>query len=237
MCAPFITVSRTELFTYPLQTAFLMSRTVSGTYGTEYLETLVAKSTEVVWGEIESFTERGSRSKEGTEQDIDVIFCATGLHMYFVLRWPIIGKDGINLQKEWVRDAACYQPTIANDTPNYSVRLRPGSPVGHGSVLPRSSASLFVFEIQLENSRPKATSSFLLKSGKAKAWQSHMFAWLDKTVWGGNYQSSFKDRYKENYMLSILDQGCITSNCFGFIDTGILSGKADPRKKIWTLLG
>lgn len=163
------------------------------TPGTGYLEALCAKNTEVVWGEIESFTEKGIKSADGTEREFDIIICATGFHMSFVPRWPIIGKDGINLQKKWEQDPACYLSAIANDMPNYFVYLGPGSPVGHGSLLPSIERVTLYIVSMINKLQTQNYSSFLLKSGKAKAWQAHMFAWLEKTVWGGNCQSSFKD--------------------------------------------
>jgi cation diffusion facilitator CzcD-associated flavoprotein CzcO len=163
------------------------------TPGTGYLEALVAPYTELVWGELESFTPDGIKSADGKERHFDVIICATGFDMSFTPRWPIIGKNGVDLQKKWAEDPACYLSVVANDMPNYFIYLGPGSPVGHGSLLPSIESvtayiSHMLIKLQTEN-----YSSFLLKPGMAKAWQFHMFAWLQKTVWGDKCQSSFKN--------------------------------------------
>lgn len=163
------------------------------TPGTGYLEALCAANTEIVWGELGCFTETGIRSADGTERNFDVIICATGFDMSFVPRWPIIGRDGLDLQKMWKEDPACYLSAIANDMPNYFVYLGPGSPVGHGSLLPSiERVTLYICDI-INKLQTQNYSSFLLKPGKAKAWQAHMFAWLEKTVWGCECQSSFKN--------------------------------------------
>ncbi|TVY18036.1 putative sterigmatocystin biosynthesis monooxygenase [Lachnellula arida] len=164
------------------------------TPGTGYLEALCADNTELVWGELESFTKTGIKSAgDGKERDFDVIIAATGFDMSFVPRWPIVGRNGVDLQKEWAKDPACYMSTIAKDMPNYFVYLGPGSPVGHGSLITSiERITLYICDIVTKLQRENYT-SFTLKPGKVEAYQSQMMAWLDKTVWGDSCQSSFKN--------------------------------------------
>lgn len=163
------------------------------TPGTGYLEALCAENTEIVWGELGSFTSTGILSADGSSRDFDVIICATGFDMSFTPRWPIIGKNGIDLQKKWAQDPACYISAVANDMPNYFIYLGPGSPVGHGSLLPSIERVTGYISMMINKLQTQNYSSFLLKAGMAKAWQAHMFAWLEKTVWGDSCQSSFKN--------------------------------------------
>jgi cation diffusion facilitator CzcD-associated flavoprotein CzcO len=51
------------------------------TPGTGFLESLCADNANVVWGELDSFTEKGIKSPDGTEREFDVIICATGFDM------------------------------------------------------------------------------------------------------------------------------------------------------------
>jgi hypothetical protein len=163
------------------------------TPGTGYLEALCAENCEIIWGEIDRFTQTGIKSADGEEREFDIIICATGFDMSFVPRWPIIGRNGVDLQKEWVRDPACYLSAVINDMPNYFLYLGPGSSVGHGSLLPSiERVTLYICDL-ITKLQTENYSSFLLKSGKAKVWQAHMFAWLEKTVWGDKCQSSFKN--------------------------------------------
>jgi cation diffusion facilitator CzcD-associated flavoprotein CzcO len=105
------------------------------TPGSGYLNALCEDNTEVVWGEIDSFTEKGLRSKDGTEREFDVIIAATGFDFSFKPRWPIIGANDVDLQKTWGKNPACYLSTLAQDMPNYFVYMGPGCPVGHGSMI------------------------------------------------------------------------------------------------------
>ncbi|KAK5452379.1 hypothetical protein LTS15_007445 [Exophiala xenobiotica] len=163
------------------------------TPGTGYLEALCADNVEIAWGELDSFTAKGIKSADGTEREFDVIICATGFDMSMVPRWPTIGLNGVDLQKKWKEDPAAYLSAIANDMPNYFVYMGPGAPVGHGSLLPSiERVTLYIVDM-INKLQTQNYSSFLLKPGKAKNWQSQMLAWLEKTVWGDNCQSSFKN--------------------------------------------
>jgi hypothetical protein len=77
--------------------------------------------------------------------------------------------------------------------PNYFTYMGPGAPVGHGSIISSCERiSLWICE-KLSKMQTQNYSSVVLKPGKAKAWQSQMLAWLDKTVWKEPCNSSFKD--------------------------------------------
>lgn len=167
------------------------------TPGPGYLEALASDNCEVVWGEIDSFTKTGLRSQDGKEREFDVIIAATGFDMSFVPRWPVIGRNGVNLQKVWEKDPACYLSAIAQDMPNYFVYMGPGSPVGHGSMITSiERITLYAVDMIRKLQRENYT-SFRLKDGKAKAYQFQMLSWLDKTVWGDPCQSSFKNGMKD----------------------------------------
>lgn len=163
------------------------------TPGTGYLEALCADNCEVIWGDLDSFTKTGIKSADNQTRDFDVIIAATGFDMSFVPRWPIIGKNGVDLREKWAKDPACYMSAIANDMPNYFVYLGPGSPVGHGSLITSiERITLYICDI-INKLQTENYSSFVLKPGKAKAYQTQMLAWLEKTVWGDSCQSSFKN--------------------------------------------
>ncbi|KAJ6010385.1 sterigmatocystin biosynthesis monooxygenase [Penicillium sp. IBT 35674x] len=163
------------------------------TPGAGYLEALCENNTEVVWGQLDRFTEKGIRSADGTEREFDVIIAATGFDMSFVPRWPIIGDKGVNLQEEWEKNPACYLSALAQDMPNYFVYLGPGSPVGHGSLITSIERITLYITDMITKLQRENYSSFQLKPRKALAYQSQMLNWLDKTVWGDNCQSSFKN--------------------------------------------
>lgn len=163
------------------------------TPGIGYLEALCAPNCEVVWGELDSFTPVGIRSKDGTEREFDVIICATGFDISFVPRWPMIGANGTDLRESWSKDPACYMSCLVEDMPNYFIYLGPGSPVGAGSLITAVERVTLYISDMLRKMQTENYSTFQLKRGKAKAYQMQMFAWLEKTVWKDKCRSALKN--------------------------------------------
>ncbi|CAL5867470.1 uncharacterized protein PFLUO_LOCUS1689 [Penicillium psychrofluorescens] len=167
------------------------------TPGSGYLNALCADNCEVVWGEIDSFTKTGLKSKDGKERDFDVIIAATGFDFSFVPRWPIIGENGVNLQEAWSKNPACYLSVLAQDMPNYFVYMGPGCPVGHGSMITSiERITLYIADL-IRKLQTENYHSFRLREGKAASYQFQMLTWLEKTVWGDACQSSFKNGQKD----------------------------------------
>ena len=163
------------------------------TPGTGYLEALCADNCDIIWGELDSFTERGIRAASGKEYEFDIIVCATGFHMDFIPRFPIVGKNGINLQDAWRKDPLCYMSVIAPEMPNYFIYIGPHSPVGHGSLLPGiERVTLYISDL-IHKLQSQNYAYLQLKAGVAEAYQFQMLAWLDKTVWGDKCRSGFKN--------------------------------------------
>jgi cation diffusion facilitator CzcD-associated flavoprotein CzcO len=105
------------------------------TPGIGYLETLAKPNVKVVFGEIESITEKGCLCDDGKEYPVDILICATGFDISFKPRFPTIGLDGNNLQDEWSKESQSYLGLAAPNMPNYLIFLGPNCPIGNGPVL------------------------------------------------------------------------------------------------------
>jgi cation diffusion facilitator CzcD-associated flavoprotein CzcO len=105
------------------------------TPGVNYLETLGAENVRVVYGEIDSISEKGCICDDGIEYPIDVLICATGFDTSFKPRFPLIGPAGTDLRDEWKDEAKGYLGVAVPGFPNYLVFLGPNCPIGNGPVL------------------------------------------------------------------------------------------------------
>lgn len=113
--------------------------------------------------------------------------------MSFSPRFPIVGRDGSDLQQKWDDNPECYMSVTAADMPNYFMYLGPGSPLGHGSVVSSLERvtdyiSKFITKLQTEN-----YSSVVPKSHIPRAFKSQAIAWLKKTAWSSNCVSTYKN--------------------------------------------
>ncbi|KAJ7192847.1 hypothetical protein GGX14DRAFT_25596 [Mycena pura] len=72
------------------------------TPGNGFLEALIEPHVHACLDPIQRFSAKGIVTKDGygadTEHEFDVIICATGFDTFFRARFPVVGRDGINLQ-------------------------------------------------------------------------------------------------------------------------------------------
>lgn len=180
-----------------------MSRCRRATPGNGYLEALCSPKVEIVWGEIDSFTERGIKSASGDYHEFDTIICATGFNMSFSPRFPIIGENDIDLQKKWDKNPECYLSVTAAHMPNYFMYLGPGSPLGHGSVVSSLERVTEYMRKMITKLQTENYSSVVPKQHIPRAYQKQALAWLEKTAWSSNCVSTYKNGDPNGPLISL----------------------------------
>lgn len=105
------------------------------TPGIKYLEALQTEEVQVVMGGVKEMTARGAVDAEGREHPFEVLVCATGFDVSFRPRFPLLGKEGKNLQDVWAEEAMGYLGLAAPEMPNYFMFLGPNCPIGNGPIL------------------------------------------------------------------------------------------------------
>lgn len=175
------------------------------TPGNGYLEALCSDKVEVVWGEIDSFDSDGIKSASTLDHyAVDTVICATGFNMSFSPRFPIIGRDGVNLQEKWLKDTPeCYLSVTVADMPNYFMYLGPGSPLGHGSVVTSLERvteyiSQFISKLQTEN-----YSSVVPHRHIPRAYSKQALAWLQRTAWSSHCASTYKNGTRDGPIIGL----------------------------------
>ena len=103
------------------------------TPGIEYLKALNAENTELVLGNIELTEDACVCNSKKTP--IDVLIYATGFDTSFRPYFPILGRNGKNLQDVWRKDCEGYMGVAVPDFPNYFTFAGPSTPVSNGPVL------------------------------------------------------------------------------------------------------
>ncbi|RDL35489.1 Uncharacterized protein BP5553_07420 [Venustampulla echinocandica] len=106
------------------------------TPGNGYLEALIKPNVKVVTEEISEIVPKGIKLSSGEVLEVDVFICATGFDISFAPRFPLVGRNGVNLAEQWKTRPSSYLTMAAENMPNHFMFLGPNSPVGHGSLLP-----------------------------------------------------------------------------------------------------
>jgi len=94
---------------------------------------------------IDCFTEKGIKTKTGTEHEFDLVVLCTGFNMFHYQDSEIVGRDGYSVRKDWDEGVpyahlGCQLPKL----PNYFMILGPQSGQVHGA------GSVYYGEFQCE---------------------------------------------------------------------------------------
>lgn len=98
--------------------------------GDGYLEALASDNVDVTMQEILKITSDGMITADNKEHKFDALILATGFDTSFPPRFPLFGRDGRDLRKEWANEPKGYFGLAAEGFPNYFVFMGPSSPVG-----------------------------------------------------------------------------------------------------------
>jgi cation diffusion facilitator CzcD-associated flavoprotein CzcO len=102
----------------------------------DYLWALTRENLELVTDGIQEITERGVRTKDGVEREVDAIIFGTGFQATdFTGTLRIRGLDGRELSSEWSAAAPSYLGVMTEGFPNYFMITGPNTGLGHNSMV------------------------------------------------------------------------------------------------------
>lgn len=70
-------------------------------------------------------TEDGVIGNDGIERKVDTIVCATGFDVTYKPRFPVIGKNGVDLYEKWKKAPESYLGLGCPDMPNWIMLIGP----------------------------------------------------------------------------------------------------------------
>jgi cation diffusion facilitator CzcD-associated flavoprotein CzcO len=86
------------------------------------MEAIQQPNVDVHFTPVETITEKGV---VGIEREVDTIVCATGFDVSYKPRFPIIGKNGIDLRDKWKDAPESYLGLACPDMPNFMIFIGP----------------------------------------------------------------------------------------------------------------
>ncbi|KAI1349311.1 hypothetical protein F5Y01DRAFT_187911 [Xylaria sp. FL0043] len=163
------------------------------TPGVNYLESLTKPNVEVVFGTVDSLTERGCLC-DGKEYPVDVLICATGFDTSFRPRFPIVSHAGENLQDKWATDPQSYLGVAAAGFPNYLTILGPNSPIGNGPVLYGIETQVDWICRLIDQYQTTNMKKFVPKEEAVQDFIQYKDHFMGRTVWADACHSWYKNR-------------------------------------------
>ncbi|KAL2877112.1 hypothetical protein SGCOL_007734 [Colletotrichum sp. CLE4] len=105
------------------------------TPGPGYLESFLRPNCNITNSAIISVSKNGVHTADGKFYECDVIVCATGFDVSHRPRYPIVGKENVDLATRWAEDPDSYVSVAVPDYPNYFMMMGPNCLGGHGSLV------------------------------------------------------------------------------------------------------
>ncbi|KAK3633928.1 hypothetical protein LTR56_015538 [Elasticomyces elasticus] len=163
------------------------------TPGDPYMEAIQKENVDVHFTPVVSCTEDGVVGEDGTECKVDTIVCATGFDVSYRPRFPLVGKDGLDLREKWKICPESYLGLAIPDFPNFLTFIGPTWPVENGSVMgPLHSVSDYAVQVikKMQNENIK---SWVPDQAKTDAFNEHTQEWIKHTVWKDECRSWYKN--------------------------------------------
>ncbi|KAL6710120.1 hypothetical protein ACN47E_009911 [Coniothyrium glycines] len=163
------------------------------TPGDPYMEAIQKENVDVHFTSVEEITETGVIGKDGTTKEVDTIVCATGFDVTYRPRFPVIGKNGVDLYDKWERVPEAYLGLASADMPNFIMFIGPTWPVENGSVTgPLSAVADYAIQI-IKKMQRDHVKSWVPRQSVTDAFNAHAQEWIKHTVWKGECRSWYKD--------------------------------------------
>ena len=89
------------------------------TPGDPYMKAIQEPNVDVHFTAVKECTEHGVIGEDGIERECDTIICATGFDTTYKPRFPIVGKDGVDLKEKWKICPEGYLGVCIPDIPNF----------------------------------------------------------------------------------------------------------------------
>jgi cation diffusion facilitator CzcD-associated flavoprotein CzcO len=153
------------------------------TPGDPYMEAVQQPNVDVHFTSVTSCTEDGVVGADGVERKVDAIVCATGFDNTYRPRFPVVGRDGVDLREKWATCPEAYLGLAVPAMPNYITFFGPSWPIQNGSVMaPLHSVSEYAMQF-LKKMQNENICSFAPKQTVTDQFNEHVQEWVKHTVW------------------------------------------------------
>ncbi|KAG9496517.1 hypothetical protein J7337_011293 [Fusarium musae] len=156
--------------------------------GEGFLTALQRPNVEPVFDSIEKVT-RGGIVAGGKEYPADVLVAATGFNTTFRPRFPIVGRNGVNLQDAWQEHPESYLGLGVAGFPNYLIFLGPNTPISNGSLMGSVEATADYFIRLLHKMIRQRVKSFEVRVDAQEDFNIHTQTVMQDMVWTGTCRS------------------------------------------------
>lgn len=89
------------------------------------MKAIQAENVDVHFTPVTQVKEHAVVGEDGTEREVDTVVCATGFDVSYKPRFPIVGRDGIDLAQKWGKTPEGYLGLAVPGLPNFLTFIGP----------------------------------------------------------------------------------------------------------------
>ncbi|KAF5970676.1 flavin-binding monooxygenase [Fusarium coicis] len=154
------------------------------TPGDPYMKAIQEDNVEVRFTSVDEITEDGVIGGDGVEHKVDAIVCATGFDCTHRPRFPVVGRNGVDLREKWKDFAEGYFGVACPDMPNWVTFLGPNWPVAAGSIMAALDANGEYAIMLMRKLQDELVKSICPSQKATDEFNEHTQTWGVGTVWG-----------------------------------------------------
>lgn len=126
----------------------------------------------------------GIKTSKGEQIDVDLIVYATGYCATDgVISYPVEGRDGHTIAKQWEEFPRAYLGTSLPGFPNLFIMTGPNTGIGHTSAIFIIEAQLSYIEKAIQRVRDSGTKTIEVTEKAEDAYTTMIHSEMVKTVW------------------------------------------------------
>jgi hypothetical protein len=142
---------------------------------------------------VDEIDETGVIGNDGNHREVDTIVCATGFDVTYKPRFPVIGKNGVDLYEKWKTEPESYLGLGCPDMPNWIMFVGPTWPVENGSVTgPLLKVAEYAVQI-IKKMQRDHIKSWVPRQDITDRFNEHAQEWIKHTVWKSECRSWYKN--------------------------------------------
>ncbi|KAI9737885.1 MAG: hypothetical protein M1834_009255 [Cirrosporium novae-zelandiae] len=163
------------------------------TPGDPYMKAIQEDNVDVHFTPVVEITEDGVIGEDGTERKVDTIVCATGFDVSYRPRFPIVGKNGIDLKDKWKLTPEGYLGLGIPDFPNFITFIGPTWPIENGSVMgPLGTVAEYVLQL-IHKMQGEFIKSFVPRQRVTDIFNTHCQELINLTIWTDDCRAWYKN--------------------------------------------
>ncbi|KAL2012370.1 hypothetical protein VTN00DRAFT_5088 [Thermoascus crustaceus] len=155
------------------------------TPGPGYLEALVEDNVDFIPTPIKRVVKDGIETEDGKKREVDMIICATGYDDVHKQHFPVIGKNGVNLQDLWDDFPEAYLSLVPAHMPNFFRFLGPNGGAAQGSTVPFLESAVRYVGKAIQKIQREFIKSMVVKPEMVKAFRQYTDRYFIPTVFSG----------------------------------------------------